>query len=131
MVSHMAAVSAFGLSEAHVREGVSVAVVAQLTTELGISVGELLEWLQVSPRTWARRKQAGRFEMLESDRLARLGRLTRRARNVLGGSAEARAWLATPNRALRGRTPFEVAATKIGAEDVFDLLGRLELGVFT
>jgi len=127
----MAAVTAFELTENQVREGVPVSVVAQLTGELGLSTPALLAWLQIAPRTWARRKQAGRFDMLESDRLARLGRLVRRARNVLGGSAEARTWMATPNRALQGRTPFDVAGTEVGAEAVFDLLGRLEHGVFS
>ncbi|MCU1399125.1 MAG: hypothetical protein JWN62_2234 [Acidimicrobiales bacterium] len=127
----MAATSAFELTEGNVREGVPVSLVAQLTGSLGISTPALLEWLQIAPRTWARRKQAGRFDVLESDRVARLGRLVRRAQRVLGGEDEARAWLAVPNRALRGRSPFDVAATEVGAESVFDLLGRLEHGVFS
>lgn len=127
----MAVVSAFELTEGQVRDGVPVAVVAQLTAELGLTTPVLLAWLQIAPRTWARRKQAGRFDMLESDRVARLGRLVRRARNVLGGQDEARVWMATVNRALQGRTPFDVAGTEVGAEVVFDLLGRLEHGVFS
>jgi putative toxin-antitoxin system antitoxin component (TIGR02293 family) len=127
----MATVSAFDLTEGQVRDGVPVTVVAQLTGELGLSTPALLAWLQIAPRTWARRKQAGRFDMLESDRLARLGRLVRRARNVLGGPNEAKVWMASPNRALQGRTPFDVAGTEVGAEAVFDLLGRLEHGVFS
>lgn len=127
----MAAVSAFDLTEVQVRNGVPVTVVAQLTGELGLSTPALLAWLQIAPRTWARRKQVGRFDMLESDRLARLGRLVRRCRNVLGGAEEAKAWMAKPNRALQGRTPFDVAGTEVGAEAVFDLLGRLEHGVFS
>lgn len=127
----MAATSAFDLTEGNVRDGVPVALVAQLTGSLGVSTPVLLEWLQVAPRTWARRKQSGRFDMLESDRVARLGRLVRRAQRVLGGEDEARSWLALPNRALQGRSPFDVAATEVGAESVFDLLGRLEHGVFS
>ena len=127
----MAGVSALRLRESDVREGVPVSVVAQLTSELEVSTQALLAWLQVAPRTWARRKQSGRFDMLESDRVARLGRLVRRTRSVLGGTPAARVWMSTPNRALRGRTPFEVAGTEVGAEAVFDLLGRLEHGVFS
>ena len=125
------ATSAFELTEVNVRDGVPVTLVAQLTASLGVTTPTLLSWLQIAPRTWARRKQTGRFDMLESDRLARLGRLVRRARNVLGGDDEARTWLATPSRALQGRSPFDVAATEVGAETVFDLLGRLEHGVFS
>ena len=127
----MAVVSPFDLTEAQVRRGISVTVVAQLTAELGIGTPALLEWLQISARTWARRKQSGRFDMLESDRVARLGRLIRRARNVLGGPTEARTWMTLANRGLAGRTPFEVAGTETGAETVFDLLGRIEHGVYS
>jgi putative toxin-antitoxin system antitoxin component (TIGR02293 family) len=101
-----------------------------LATTLGVGVPELLEWLSISPRTWARRKHAGLLDTLESDRVARLGRLVRRATQVLGNAANATAWLTTPNRTLQRRTPFEVAATEVGADTVFQLLGRIDHGVF-
>ncbi len=118
-------------TEVHVRNGVPVSSVAALGSALQLSTAELLEWLQISPRTWARRKHAGVFDLLESDRVARLSRLIRRASQVLGGATEARDWLTTPNRALGRRTPFAVAGTEVGADGVFDLLGRLEHGVFS
>lgn len=127
----MASIDPLQLSETDVLHGAPVAVVAQLTAQLELSTAELLQWLHVAPRTWSRRKRVGRFDMLESDRLARLGRLVRRASDVLGGTAEARVWMQRPSPALRGRTPLDVAATEVGAETVFDLLGRLEHGVFS
>jgi putative toxin-antitoxin system antitoxin component (TIGR02293 family) len=127
----MATPSALLYSESQVRDGVPVGVVAQLTAALDISTNELLAWLHMPARTWARRKQVGSFDMLESDRIARLGRLIKRAGKVLGGHDAARVWLTTPSRALHGRTPFAAADTETGAEAVFDLLGRLEHGVFT
>lgn len=127
----MAEISHHGYTEEHVRNGVPASSVAALGSALQLSTAELLDWLQISPRTWARRKHAGVFDLLESDRVARLSRLIGRARQVLGGATEARSWLTTPNRALGRRTPFAVAGTEVGAEGVFDLLGRLEHGVFS
>lgn len=127
----MAEISHHGYTEEHVRNGVPVSSVAALGSALQLSTAELLDWLQISPRTWARRKHAGVFDLLESDRVARLSRLMSRASQVLGGATEARSWLTTPNRALGRRTPFAVAGTEVGAEGVFDLLGRLEHGVFS
>jgi putative toxin-antitoxin system antitoxin component (TIGR02293 family) len=119
------------LTEEHVRNGVPISSMAPLGSAMQLSTTELLEWLQISPRTWARRKQAGVFDLLESDRVARLSRLLKRATTVLGGPSEARDWLKTPNRAFERRTPFAVAGTEVGAERVFDLIGRLEHGVFS
>jgi putative toxin-antitoxin system antitoxin component (TIGR02293 family) len=127
----MAEVANQSYTEEHVRKGVPVSSVAALGSALQLSTTELLDWLQISPRTWARRKHAGVFDLLESDRVARLSRLVARASQVLGGATEARSWLTTPNRALGRRTPFAAADTEAGAVGVFNLLGRLEHGVFS
>ncbi len=119
------------LGEHEVRRGVPVTSVTAAATTLQMPLADVLDWLSISPRTWVRRKQQGVLDVLEGDRVARLQRLTRRAAAVLGGAAEGRAWLTTPQRALARRTPFEVAATEVGAETVFQLLGRIEHGVFS
>ena len=124
------AASVSALTEHDVRRGVPVTTVAALAQSLQLPVADVLEWLSIAPRTWARRKQAGVLDTLESDRVARLTRLVRRATQVLGSATEARTWLLTSNRSLQRRTPFEVAGTEVGADTVFALLGRIEHGVF-
>lgn len=119
------------LDEGDVRRGVPASAVTSAAEALHLPVAQVLEWLSISPRTWVRRKQLGVLDLLEGDRVARLHRLIRRAGTVLGGSTEGRAWLTTPQRSLQRRTPFEVAGTEIGAEAVFQLLGRIEHGVFS
>ena len=119
------------LGEHEVRSGVPVTSVTTAAATLGMPVVDVLDWLSISPRTWARRKQQGVLDLLEGDRVARLQRLTRRAAAVLGGVDEGRTWLTTPQRALARRTPFEVASAEVGAEAVFRLLGRIEHGVFS
>jgi len=119
------------LGEHEVRSGVPVTSVTTTAATLGMPLVDVLDWLSISPRTWVRRKQHGVLDLLEGDRVARLQRLTRRAAAVLGGVSEGRTWLTTPQRALARRTPFEVASTEVGAEAVFQLLGRIEHGVFS
>ncbi|MEO5725279.1 MAG: antitoxin Xre/MbcA/ParS toxin-binding domain-containing protein [Ilumatobacteraceae bacterium] len=126
-----AALRIVALDESEVRNGVDVGTVANLARVLEMPMPALLEWLQIAPRTWARRKQAGVLDLLESDRTARLTRLIARAADVTGGTATARVWLTTPSRALGRRTPLDVAGTEVGADSVFALLGRLDHGVFT
>ncbi len=122
--------SVAALTEHDVRRGVPVTTVTAVAHSLQLPLADVLDWLSIAPRTWARRKQAGVLDTLESDRVARLTRLLRRATQVLGSATDARVWLTTPNRSLQRRTPFEVAGTEVGAESVFALLGRIEHGVF-
>ncbi|MDP2292432.1 MAG: DUF2384 domain-containing protein [Actinomycetota bacterium] len=122
---------AVALSEHDVRRGLPVTMVTAAADTLQLPVAAVLEWLSISPRTWVRRKKQGTLDVLESDRLARLHRLVRRATRVLGGAEEGRTWLTTSQRALQHRTPLDVAATEVGAEAVFQLLGRIEHGVFS
>lgn len=126
-----AAAARGALGEHEVRRGVPVTSVTNVATTLELPLVDVLDWLSISPRTWVRRKQQGVLDVLEGDRVARLQRLTRRATAVLGGVREGRTWLTTPQRALARRTPFEVASTEVGAEAVFQLLGRIEYGVFS
>ena len=43
----------------------------------------------------------------------------------------ARRWLLTPQRALVGAIPLEIAKTEVGAREGEQIIGRLEQGVFT
>ena len=83
-----------------------------------------------SERTLARRKEAGRLEPSESDRVARISRVFARAIDLFDGNVDsARAWLTQPSNALGDRTPLEFARTDAGAIEVEHLIGRLEHGI--
>ena len=79
-------------------------------------------------RTAERRRAQGALTSTESDRLARVARVTLRAVEALGGAREARTWLMRPNRALCGARPLELLATDAGAQCVTEELGRIEYG---
>jgi putative toxin-antitoxin system antitoxin component (TIGR02293 family) len=93
-------------------------------------MSELARFVRISPRTLARRKDVGRLQPDESDRLLRLSRLVGLALQLFEGSLEeARSWLRTPNRALGEASPLEFATTDVGTREVEQLIGRLEHGV--
>ena len=114
--------------EATVKAGFPVAAVDEVAERTGYSIQEVLEVAGLSERTYARRKVTGLLTTDESDRVGRLLRLRAVAEAVIGSGAQR--WLHQPNRALDGRTPLQVAATEMGAALVFDVLGRIEHGVF-
>jgi putative toxin-antitoxin system antitoxin component (TIGR02293 family) len=102
----------------------------QRNTELPYRV--LAQIVEIPERTLARRKETGRFEPDESDRLVRTSRVFARAIELFEGNSEsARHWLTSPVRALGGRTPLAFASTGVGAIEVENLIGRLEHGIPT
>lgn len=102
----------------------------QRNTELPVRL--LAQVVEIPERTLARRKESGRFEADESDRLVRTARVFARAIELFEGDAgRARDWLTSPVRALGGRTPLAFASTDVGAIEVEHVMGRLEQGIPT
>jgi len=114
-----------------VEQGLPFELFERLQDELDLSKGELAELVQVSTRTLSRRRERGFFSPTESERLYRFEELLQAAERVLATRDDARQWLKTPVRALGGQIPLQFAKHESGAREVFDLLGRLEYGVFS
>lgn len=115
-----------------IEKGLPFRFFTNLQRHMALPLKELANITQIKYRTLSRRKEAGRLEPDESDRLLRLTRIFGRALELFEGSEEAaRRWLSKPQRALGGATPLEMAKTEIGALEVERLIGRLEHGVFT
>ena len=114
------------------RRGLTFAVFERLARNTGISQQILADLAEISARTLARRKESGRLEPDESDRLMRASRVIARAIELFEGDREAaRTWLTTHLRALGDHTPLEFAKTDVGAIEVENLIGRLEHGIPT
>lgn len=111
-------------------EGLSFAAFERLKRRLKVSSQGLADAAMISRRTLARRKNTGRLDPDESDRLVRIARVFSRAIELYGGSEEsARRWMMRPRPALGGPSPFEMARTEVGAREVEKLIHQLEHGV--
>lgn len=104
------------------------AAVENLGAYLDLSAPRVLKLVIGNARTAQRRKEQGELTEEESDRLARIARVTRRAVEAFGDERRAKAWLLRENRTLGGGAPIELLGTDAGAEAVTDELGRIESG---
>ena len=100
----------------------------RLKTVLATSGDELSQAVRTPARTVARR---GVFKPDESERILRVASALQKTIEVLESLDKARRWFSSPKRALGGKTPLEFCDTDLGAEEVTNLLGRIEHGVFT
>jgi len=115
-----------------IRKGLTVRAFDQLAHVLAVSDSELAKIVAISGRTLSRRRDEGHFRAEESDRLARIAMLFDEAVTLFeGDEATAATWLSTPKKALANTTPLQYADTEPGAQEVRDLIGRLEHGVFS
>lgn len=115
-----------------VRKGLAYSVLLRFQRNTSLSAALLADLAQIPPRTLARRKQKGRLDPEESDRLVRVSRIFGRALELFEGDAHvAREWLSSKQVALGKLVPLELAKTDVGAREVDNLIGRLEYGIPT
>jgi putative toxin-antitoxin system antitoxin component (TIGR02293 family) len=113
---------------AAIREGFPPAVVEELMQASGLTLKELADALDLSPRSLQRRRRTGRLARFESDRLYRLARIVALAQQSLGDRQSAARWLKRSNRALGGVAPIGALDTELGARQVENVLGRIAYG---
>lgn len=102
-----------------------------LRGQLDLPMEKLILRLGISKATLHRRRQAGRLDRNESDRILRYARLLGMAVAVMESLESGRRWLKSPQTGLSGATPLDYAETEVGAREVENLLGRIEYGVFS
>jgi putative toxin-antitoxin system antitoxin component (TIGR02293 family) len=95
---------------------------------LGESALNLMRLIESNERTAQRRREQGSLTIEESDRIARIARVTQRAIEAFGDKEQALEWLKRPNRVLQGFAPLGLLVTDAGAVVVTDELGRIEYG---
>ena len=116
---------------AELKEGLPADIVDALGRELEISRKELARVAGVAERTLIRKIQEGRLTADQSERMARVARLLARAIEVLGNKNRALRWLKAPRSYFGGQPPLDFADTELGCQEVVNLLGRIECGVFS
>ncbi len=115
-----------------VEDGFSFGALERLGETTGLPLETLRVAVRITPRTLTRRRKEQKLSPEESDRLVSVSRLLAQTFELFEGNTKAgMRWFQSPNRALSGQSPLEVAATETGTREVENLIGRLEHGVFT
>lgn len=113
------------------KAGLPVRELDDLRSNLDLPMDRLVPMLGISKATLHRRKNAGRLDAAESDRVVRFARLLGRAATVMESLDAGRRWLSSRQVGLGGAVPLEYAETEVGAREVENLLGRIECGVYS
>lgn len=112
--------------------GLPVEFFDKLAALLSVDKKSLATYADIAPATLQRRLKAGRFSREESDRLYGFVAVINAATDLFEGDSQAASqWLKSTVRALNNRRPIEMLATRVEADAVLDVIGRLEHGVFS
>lgn len=116
-----------------VAEGLSPSAADYLAENLKVSASEFTgKYVHIPRQTLARRKESGKLNVEESDRVARFARILKFATDMMEGDQEAAInWLKTPQVLLDDKTPLEYSVTESGAAEVQQLIGRIESGTYS
>ena len=116
---------------AEIKAGLPAGIADVLCRELAISRKELAQAAGVAERTLNRKIQEGRLNADQSERFNRIAQMLNRSIEVLGTKELAVYWLKNPRSYFGGKPPLDLADTELGSREVFNLLGRIEHGVFS
>lgn len=115
-----------------IEKGFSWKTFERFVKNLGLSAEQVADVIGIPRRTLARRKVEGRLKADESDRLLRVARVFGSALDLFNGNREAAVlWLTDINIALGGVAPLDYARTQLGADEVENLVGRIQYGIFS
>jgi len=84
-----------------------------------------------SARTLSRLKPTQNIPQQAAEVTISLMRAYDKASKIFGSQETAVKWLKSPNQILGGITPVQAMSSRFGAEEVMDILGRMEYGVYS
>ena len=112
-------------------EGISKVSFENFKQRSGLDYNQLSYLLSVSRNTLINKKGTDTFDISISEKLIGLACVFTHGFDVFGSEEVFRRWLHRPVRALGGVTPYSFLPTQYGREEVNNILGRIEWGVYS
>lgn len=114
-----------------IRKGLPVKEIDHLVSRTGIPQVALFKVVGISKRTYDRRRKDGKvLDANAADRAYRLAKIVAHAEDVFATQEIAHDWLRSTNQVL-GAAPIDILDTEAGADQVDQILGRIEHGVYS
>lgn len=110
--------------------GVPMTSVKSVSDFLGISLDKMSQLLNVSLRTFQRKKEEDIMNAAVSQKTIDLAEVAARGIEVFGNKANFNAWLVEPLLSLGNKAPVDLLNTSTGTRLVMQTLGRLQHGIY-
>ncbi|HEX5669026.1 MAG TPA: antitoxin Xre/MbcA/ParS toxin-binding domain-containing protein [Chitinophagaceae bacterium] len=114
-----------------VEGGISKLSLEALKQQMGFDYDQLAQVLNVARATLINKKSSEKFNTDLSDKIMNLADIITYGFEVFEDHERFKVWLQSPVRALGGKKPFDLLHTSFGRDEVRDLLGRIDQGVYS
>lgn len=112
-----------------IREGYPAGILKAASSFFGVTDARIQNIAQVPASTASRlEKNAARIDAAATERVYRMGTITRMAIDVFENEAAAIEWMRQPNRALDNSAPLDLMDTEPGAVSVRQVLNAIATG---
>ncbi|MGZ8537675.1 MAG: type II RES/Xre toxin-antitoxin system antitoxin [Flavisolibacter sp.] len=112
-------------------EGISKKNLEQLKEKAGLDYDQLVHILDVSRTTLIGKKPNERFTTGLSEKIMSLADIYSYGYEVFGDNKEFNAWIFQAIPALGGKAPFDILNNHYGRQEVRNLIGRIDYGVYS
>lgn len=114
-----------------VREGISKKDLESLKSKANLDYDKLSTLLSTTRATLINKKGTDNFSAALSERIVSIADLYSYGFEVFEDKAKFNQWVFSPNKALGGKLPFELLDNQFGREEVKNVIGRIDYGVYS
>jgi putative toxin-antitoxin system antitoxin component (TIGR02293 family) len=121
-----------GFEKMHiVRDGVTKKDLELLKTKADLDYTMLAKALSVTRATLINKKRSERFGAGLSEKIVGMADLYSYGFEVFEDKERFNQWMSKPNKALGGQIPYDLIDNQFGREEVKNLIGRIDYGIYS
>lgn len=114
-----------------INEGVSKKDLENLKLKSGLDYDQLAKALSVARATLINKKRNERFNSSLSEKIVGLADIYSYGYEVFEDEERFNEWVFRPNQSLGGYSPYDLLDNQFGREEVRNLIGRIDYGVYS
>ena len=114
-----------------VHQGVSKKDLELLKTEADLDYTMLAKALSVTRATLINKKRSEKFGAGLSEKILGMADLYSYGFEVFEDKDRFNQWMSKPNKALNGKAPYDIIDNQFGREEVKNLIGRIDYGIYS
>jgi len=113
------------------KSGLTKRDLEKLKLRTKLDYDKLSKALSVTRATLIKKKAQQQYSPTLSERIMSLADIYSYGYEVFEDEAKFNQWMFTPNRALGGKSPYDVVDNQFGREEVKNIIGRIDYGVYS